>query len=62
MKEIRSGISRSIIENAIAVPEHPVIADTEKEMTDMYAALPEQHGIVSASSADTEAGSRKKIY
>ncbi|HTB26575.1 MAG TPA: dehydrogenase E1 component subunit alpha/beta [Puia sp.] len=40
IKEIRNEF-RSDIENAIAVKENPVIADTEKEIKDMYAQTPQ---------------------
>ncbi len=60
VKDIRAEF-RAIIENAIAVPQHPVIADTDKETADMYAAVPQQPGIVYEASADTEAAPVKRF-
>src|ERR1700722_9044548 len=39
IKEIR-GEFKQIIEEAVAVHEHPVVADTQKEIADMYAETP----------------------
>jgi 2-oxoisovalerate dehydrogenase E1 component len=55
------GEFRAVIENAIAVPQHPVIADTEKETEDMYARAPEQTGKVYSASVDTEAAPVKRF-
>jgi 2-oxoisovalerate dehydrogenase E1 component len=40
MKEVRNDY-KEIIENAISVKENPVVADTKKEVIDMYAGVPE---------------------
>ena len=40
IKEIRSEF-RMTIESAVTIKEKPVVADTEKELRDMYAAIPE---------------------
>ncbi len=60
VNEIRAEF-RAVIENAIAVPQHPVIADTEKETEDMYASAPQHPGKVYTASVDTEAAPVKRF-
>jgi 2-oxoisovalerate dehydrogenase E1 component len=52
---------RTVIENAIAVPQHPVIADTKKETEDMYAPVPEHSGKRYSGSVDTEGAPVKRF-
>src|SRR4029077_7282083 len=59
VNEIR-GEFRTVIENAIAVPQHPVLADTKKETEDMYAQVPEHSGKVYTGAVDTEAAPVKR--
>ena len=59
VNEIR-GEFRAVIENAIAVPQHPVLADTKKETADMYAQSPEHSGKVYTGAVDTESAPVKR--
>jgi len=54
------GKFRTVIENAIAVPQHPVLADTKKETEDMYAKAPEHIEQVYTAAVDTEAAPVKR--
>jgi 2-oxoisovalerate dehydrogenase E1 component len=60
IKDIRNEF-REIIETAITVKENPLVADTEKEIKDMYADTPQHHIPSAPNLSDSETAPTKRF-